>query len=402
MGRRSDRAVSEVFCASRASRLAGWTRFECWGRSRSSATAVVSRPRSTRLLAALLVAGLAARLDELVEAIWGEVPRRRRASSCRSTSRSYGRSLPPPGGIVTRPAATRSAPSWSVDAMRFEPARGGHRGTSRGEPRPRRVARRPGARALARPRLRRPRGRRLPPGRRPSGSRSSDWSRTRSGSTRSSRSAPRGVVGEILVARRGEPASRAPATHDARALPLWPPVRGARALRASRARLDELGLEPGAELRELQRRILQQDVRAGRRAGGARRRRRLPEPPNRWSARARADGAHRPARGPRRAPPRAHRSRRERQDAARARGGPPGSALVRERCGAGRARAAPRADPRRPDDLAASVSRRCRHEDPSEALAAVAAQDLLLLVDNAEHLREAAPALAELLSRAPT
>ena len=117
---------------------------------------------------------------------------------------------------------------------------------------------------MARPAARRPRLRARSRRPRSRGWRSCASPRSRSASRptwRSGRHAE--LVGELeaLVARA--PAARAPARPaHARALPLRPPGRGARASTGTRARalVEELGIEPGRALRELEQAILAQDA----------------------------------------------------------------------------------------------------------------------------------------------
>ncbi len=172
---------------------------------------------------------------------------------------------------------------------------------------------------------------------------------------------------------------------------------------ALRRRLDDdLGLEPGPELRELQRRILQQDPsldvdRAGDVAGA------LPHAPDRLLGRERELEvlAELLAR------------RDPRLIVLTGAGGTGKTRLALEAAhraaptyanGARLVELAPLGDPAL---LAPTIAQALDVADqagrgPLEALAdALRLQELLLLVDNAEHLRDATPALVELLARAP-
>lgn len=170
---------------------------------------------------------------------------------------------------------------------------------------------------------------------------------------------------------------------------------------AARARLDELGLEPGADLRELQRRILQQapaldisDQTSGV-AGG------LPQPPNRLVGRERELAALA-----------ALLSRREsRLLVLTGAGGSGKSRLALEAAhaaaasyanGAALVELAPLRDPELVVPTIAQAVGVADTQHPLTALAeALRSRELLLVVDNAEHVREATPAFVELLAHAP-
>ena len=170
-----------------------------------------------------------------------------------------------------------------------------------------------------------------------------------------------------------------------------------------RARFDaELGLEPGPALRELQRRILQQDaeleVDAAPAPVGV-----LPASPNPLVGRARELGEL--------------RSLLERRESRLiVLTGAGGSGKTRLALEAARDSAGTFANgavlvelaPLRDPDLVVSTIASALDiaidptEEPLAALAAgLAAQEILLVVDNAEHVRTAAPAFAELVARAP-
>jgi predicted ATPase/DNA-binding SARP family transcriptional activator len=174
---------------------------------------------------------------------------------------------------------------------------------------------------------------------------------------------------------------------------------------AVRARLiEELGLEPGRELRELQRRILQQDpelsVDAGRTTAVAGV---LPLPPNPLVGRERELEQLRTL-----------LARREARLIALTGAGGSGKtrlALEAARQAAGSyangvvfVELAPVRDPALvvPAIAHALTVAEAPSEEPLEALvAALASQELLLVVDNVEHVREAAPSIARLAARAP-
>jgi predicted ATPase/DNA-binding SARP family transcriptional activator len=170
---------------------------------------------------------------------------------------------------------------------------------------------------------------------------------------------------------------------------------------ALRRRLDEeLGLEPSADVRELQRRILQQDpsLEAG---SGAHSRRALPEPPNRLIGREQELDAL--------------AELLERRDARLlVLTGAGGSGKTRLALEAARRAAASYANGvvlvelaplRDPELVVPTIAQAVGIADvpqPLEALAdALRSQELLLLIDNAEHLRDATSAFVGLLSRAP-
>ena len=218
--------------------------------------------KQRQLLAALVVrAGEARSADLLIDALWGASRPPRRQSCSRRTSRSCARRCrlrPNPhtrGGYALELEDECSMPPASSGCSRREggPARAGnpalaasmlrralalwrgqaygdfaYEGFARGE-----------AERLEELRL----------------------SRSRSGSRRSSRSAATPSSCRAAQPRRRPPAPGAPAgAGDARALPLRAAVRGARALhRYPRPSAGRAGTRAGAELRELQRRILQHD-----------------------------------------------------------------------------------------------------------------------------------------------
>jgi predicted ATPase/DNA-binding SARP family transcriptional activator len=175
------------------------------------------------------------------------------------------------------------------------------------------------------------------------------------------------------------------------------------AFTALRGRLDdELGLEPGPELRELQRRILQQDPSldvSGQAADGSPG---LPQPPNRLVGRERELEALAALLAP-------HDARLIVLTGA---GGSGKTRLALEAAhraaptyanGATFVELAPVDDPALlVPTIAQALDVDQGGRQPLEALAeALAARELLLVLDNVEQLRDAAPALVQLLSRAP-
>ena len=216
-------------------------------------TVALGAPRQRLLLAALLLAAPAPlRREQLIDEIWGAAPP--------ASARARGRGLrQPPARRARRrrrsPAA-RARPTRSpatVDARRFEELASGE----------------PGEAQLAEA---------LALWRGPvladlayEGSLRTEIARLRGAAARGARaSSPSGgcsaaatrrrwpICRQLVAARAAARARARPA--DARALPRRPPGRGARRLPRGRELLvEELGLEPGAPLRELQAAILRQD-----------------------------------------------------------------------------------------------------------------------------------------------
>jgi predicted ATPase/DNA-binding SARP family transcriptional activator len=212
------------------------------------------------------------------------------------------------------------------------------------------------------------------------------------------------VVGEALAFADEHPFRER--AHELAMLALYRSGRQSDALAhfaAARVRLqDELGLEPGPGLRDLQRRILQQDPTLDSRVTGTAAAGALPTAPNPFVGR-----------------------ERELEDLVRmlerregrlvVLTGAGGSGKTRLALEAARAASGSYANgavlvelaPVRDAGLVATtvahaLEVQAGDDDPTEALAtALAALDLLLVVDNAEHLREAAPLYVELLARAP-
>ena len=166
---------------------------------------------------------------------------------------------------------------------------------------------------------------------------------------------------------------------------------------------DELGLEPSAELRSCSAASssrIPSSNRASRPWMPGRAPPRAAEPARRTRARAGCSG--RAPLASRRAAARPHRSRRERQDASRVRGRSAGRSELRQRRRDRRARTAPRSRAAPADDRGRDRHPEVPGQAPLDTLAAaVGHRELLLVLDNVEHLRSATPALVELLARAP-
>jgi predicted ATPase/DNA-binding SARP family transcriptional activator len=369
---------------------------------------VVSSPaKHARLLAALLIAdGRALGIDELVEAVWdGAAP-----ASARKLVQVYvsqlRKALPTDVAIVTRGSAyaVELAPE-SLDATRFEQLVEESREAWRGGNAA--LALSLAERALA-----------LWRGRAFGGLAYEEFARVESERLEELRlvaleerlGALLGlgrqdeVLGEALALADAQPFRERP--HELVMLALYRSGRQADALEHYadlRARLDdELGLEPRPALRELQRRILLQDpeldLSAESVSAGA-----LPVSPNPLVGRARELGELRSL-----------LDRRESRLIVLTGAG--GSGKTRLALEAARDSAGTFANgavfvelaPLRDPDLVVQTIARALElgidptGEPLDALAAgLALQELLLVVDNAEHVRTAAPAFAELIARAP-
>ena len=368
----------------------------------------VSLPaKQARLLAGLVVAdGRALGLDELVEAVWDGAP----PASSRKLVQVYvsqlRKALPSGCAIVTRSGAyaVELAPE-SLDVTRFErlveEAREAGRGGNAA------LALSLADRALA-----------LWRGRAYGELAYEDFARAESERLEELRLVAQEerldallalgrhdeVLGEVLALADEQPYRERP--HELAMLALYRSGRQADALEhfaAVRARFDEeLGLEPGPALRELQRRILQQDaeldVNAEAPSGGA-----LPVSPNPLVGRARELDELRSL-----------LDRRESRLIVLTGAGGSGKtrlALEAARDSAGAfangAVLVELAPVRDPDLVIPTIASALGlaidpADEPLAALAAgLAPQELLLVVDNAEHVRTAAPAFAQLVSRAP-
>ena len=200
-------------------------------------------------------------VDRLIDELWGAAPPATVAKSVQVYV-SRLRKLLGDGRLVTRPPGyvLRVDPGeLDLGALRGARDEGARRWRPATRRRPRRLAR--GARALARPAAGRPRLRAVRAGRdraaRGAAARGARGAHRRRARAR----APRELVGELEALVAEHPLrERLRGAADARAVPVRPPGRGARGLPQARAALvDELGLEPGRELRELQAAILRQD-----------------------------------------------------------------------------------------------------------------------------------------------
>ena len=357
------------------------------------------------LLAALVVAnGRACTMDELVDALWGSDP----PASARKLVQVYvsqlRRSLPPSARIVTRPASyALEVPPALVDAARFERL-------VEESAAARRDANHALALSLAEQASRLWRGRAYadlayatflqPECERLEELRLVALEERLGAQLELGRQAE--ALGEILALAGEDPLRER--LQELAMLALYRSGRQSEALEhyaAVRRRLaDELGLEPGPELRDLQRRILEQDpgldARAPDHVGSA-----LPEPPNPLVGRQSDLDALT-----------ALLARRDVRLVVLTGAG--GSGKTRLALEAARAAAtsyangavlvelAPLRDPELVVPTIAQALGVADARRPLDALAdALRSRELLLVLDNAEHLREATPALVELLARAP-
>ncbi len=368
--------------------------------------ALTSKQR--RLLAALVLAdGRFRTVDELVDALWGEAPPASGAKLVQVYVSQLRKSLPEPARIVTGSGAyALDAPPDAVDARRFERlvleaaaarADGNH----------------PLAASLAEQALALWRGR-------PYGDLAyEELARAEAERLEELRlsALEERIEAQLALGRHvellGETLSLAgehpfrERLQGAAMLALYRSGRQTDALAhfaATRSWLrDELGLEPGAELRELQRRILQQDPSLDVGEGAPAASGGLPQPPNRLVGRGRELEALA-----------ALLARRDaRLIVLTGAGGSGKTRLALEAAhrasptyanGATLVELAPVADPAL---LVPTIAQALDVADQAgrgsvDALAEVLrTQELLLVVDNVEHLRHAAPVFVELLSRAP-
>jgi predicted ATPase/DNA-binding SARP family transcriptional activator len=357
------------------------------------------------LLAALLVStGRSCSLDELVEALWGSGP----PASARKLVQVYvsqlRRSLPEPARIVTRPGAyALEIPTGLVDASSFERL-------VEESVTARRDANHALALSLADQAARLWRGRAYadlayadflqPEIERLAELRLVALEERIDAQLQLGRHAA--ALGEILRLAAENPFRER--LQQQAMLALYRSGRQPEALEhyaALRRRLDdELGLEPGPELRDLQRRILQQDPDLDV-AVAAATSRSLPEPPNRLIGRE-------------------HEleelaalleSREARLLVLTGAGGSGKTRLALEAArraaptyanGAVLVELAPLGDPELVVPTIAQALGLADAQQPLEALAEeLRSRELLLMLDNAEHVREATPALVQLLARAP-
>jgi predicted ATPase/DNA-binding SARP family transcriptional activator len=365
-------------------------------------------PKQRRLLSALVVhAGEARSADLLIDAIWGPSPPASAAKLLQTYVSQLRKALPAPARIRTRGAGyALELADESIDAARFEQL------LSQG-----RAASREGNVPLAASLLRRALG--LWRGQAYGDFAYEEFARAEAERLEELRLAAleERIEAELGLGRHGDllPELRSlAAAHPGRErlqaqamLALYRCGRQSEALdlfTAARARLhDELGLEPSAELRELQRRILQQDpvlaaAPAAEAAASA-----LPSPPNRLLGRGREL---------------AELCDLLLRDEVRllVLTGAGGSGKTRLALEATREAAASFANgaafvslaPLRDPALVGGALARAlgipdvSGQDSLQTLAAaLRARELLLLVDNAEHVRAAAPSFVELITQAP-
>jgi predicted ATPase/DNA-binding SARP family transcriptional activator len=366
-------------------------------------------PKQRRLLSALVVhAGEARSADLLIDAVWGRSPPASAAKLLQTYISQLRKALPAPARIRTRGAGyALELEDESLDAARFE------RLLSQG-----RAASREGNPALAASLLRRALG--LWRGQAYGDFAYEEFARAEAGRLEELRlvALEERMEVELALGRHVEllPQLRSLAAEQplrerlqAQAmLALYRCGRQSEALDlytdARARRRDELGLEPSAELRELQRRILQQDAELAVAAVAEAAASALPAPPNRLLGRGRELAEL--------------RELLLRRDEMRllvltGAGGSGKTRLALEAAresaesfanGAAFVNLAPLRDPAL---VVGAIARALgipdiSGEDSLQTLAAaLGARELLLLVDNAEHVRAAAPRFVELLARAP-
>jgi predicted ATPase/DNA-binding SARP family transcriptional activator len=365
-------------------------------------------PKQRRLLSALVVhAGEARSADLLIDAIWGPSPPASAAKLLQTYVSQLRKALPPPARICTRGAGyALELEDESLDAARFERLLVESRAASReGNP------------ALAASLLRRALG--LWRGQAYGDFAYEEFARAEAERLEELRlvALEERIEAELALGRHDDllPELRSlAAAHPGRErlqeqamLALYRCGRQSEALELytdARARLrDELGLEPSAELRELQRRILQQDAELVVAAGAKAAARALPSPPNRLLGRGREL---------------AELCELLLRDEVRllVLTGAGGSGKTRLALEAARETAESFANGAAFVDLAplgdpVLVAGAIAHalgipdvsgQDSLQRLAdALGPRELLLLVDNAEHVRDAAPSFVELLAQAP-
>ena len=360
-----------------------------------------------RLLAALAIgAGRTCSVDALVDAIWGEAP----PASARKLLQVYvsqlRRALPAGAAVVTKPAGyALDLDGGSLDAIRFEALVADASGARReGNPalaaslaeRALGLWRGPAYAEVAYEEFARGEAERLEELRVVAAEESLE--------ARLELGRHEEALGEALALTSDQPLRERP--QRLAMLALYRTGRQTEALdlyTSVRERLDEeLGLEPGSELRELQRRILQQDpaldVVSGTVAPGS-----LPAPPNPLIGRERELDALGTLLG----------RRDVRLLVLTGAGGSGKTRLALEAArnaagsfanGAFLVELAPLRDPELvvPTIAQALDLADAGESAPLDTLAdALRTRELLLVVDNAEHLRAAAPLFAELITRAP-
>jgi predicted ATPase/DNA-binding SARP family transcriptional activator len=364
--------------------------------------------KQRRLFAALVIyAGEASSADVLIEAVWGPSP----PASARKLLQMYisqlRKALPAPARICTHASGyALELEDESLDAARFE------RLLSEG-----RAASRAGNPALAASLLRRALG--LWRGEAYSDFAYEEFARGEADRLEEQRleAVEERIEAELALGRHAEvlPELRSLATgHPTRErfqtqamLALYRCGRQSEALDLySRARvrlLDELGLEPSAELRQLQRRILEQDPELAAASDAGAEASTLPSPPNRLLGRRRELIELREL----------LRRNHVRLLVLTGAGGSGKTRLALEAAHAAAqsfANGVAFADlaPLRDSALVVGTIARAlgitddSDREPLETLAsALRGRELLLVVDNAEHVRAAAPSFVELLARAP-
>ena len=360
-----------------------------------------------RLLAALVVSdGRPCGVDELVDAVWGEAP----PASARKLLQVYVSQLRKvlPEGISVATQANAYALHLTkdgLDARRFERLAGESSEAARDGNAALAVSLAEQALALWRGRAFGSSPTRRSREARRSGSTSFASRHSRSGSTPNSHSAKTLLLAEILSLAAEHPLRER--IHRQAMLALYRCGRQADALEhytAVRRRFrDELGLEPGTALRALQQRILRQDPELEPPAITAAAGSALPAAPNPLVGRARELESLR-------------RLLERREARLLVLTGAGGSGKTRLALEAARTAAPSYANgvvlvelaPLRDPELVVPTIAHALEigdvddEAPLETLAkAVAARELLLVLDNAEHLRGAATAFSALLARAP-